>query len=195
MANEISEIKNNIFNTDGNIVLDEKFDGGGRTQTIKYGLIKLIGNKQEHRVSMKTIIDITKAREAKFAGQINIPELNMSVHISQIVMMRSEIENIKVMNNYTNLSTETIYLDKDFYLLTGIRSKIERENDLYYIDTCHYIFVNEVKQYYLEPEQIQYLVTMVRDEDPDYPHYIKKATKYGRDVREIHKEQEKKKNR
>ena len=33
---------------------------------------------------------------------------------------------------------------------------------------------------------------MVRDDDPDCPHYVKKATRYGRDVREIQKEQEEK---
>ena len=82
-------------------------------------------------------------------------------------------------------------MDKNFNRLSDIRPKIEREHDLYYIATCHYLVKDGEKQYYLEPEQIKSLMIMVRD-DPDYPHYVKKATRYGRDVREIQKEQEEK---
>lgn len=192
MSNNISKLESSVFNSEGNVVLSERTDGSGKTQTIKYGLIKLMGDKEERRVSLKTLVDLTKAREANFSGQINIPELNMSVLISQIVMMRSETEEIKEQNNFINLPTKTIYLDENFYLLTDTRRKIEREHDTYYIATCHYVVKDGEEQYFLEPNQIQYLVEMVRDDEPGYPHYVKKATRYGRDVREIKKEQEEK---
>lgn len=189
MDNSLSQSNNCTFNNDGNIVLDEKVDGRGKTQTVRYGLIRLIGEKQDRRVSMKTLLDITKAKKANFAGQINIPELNMSVNASQIVLMQSETEEIRQENNFTKLPTEIVFLDKDFNRLTGIRPQIERENDLYYIATCHYVIRDGEKQYYLEPHQIKSLLTMVRDDDPDYPHYTKQALRYGRDIRDIQREQ------
>lgn len=177
MANEISEIKNNIFNTDGNIVLDEKFDGGGRTQTIKYGLIKLIGDKQEHRVNMKTILDITKAREAKFAGQINIPELNMSVHISQIVMMRSEIETVRTENNISNLPITNVCLETDFTISQHIRPWFIRNCVPYYEATVHYMEDSNGKQYYLEFDKIKRLLKI--EFDFDGYDYISEIYEYG----------------
>jgi len=195
MGTNITTIDNPIFNREGNIVIEEKTDGRGRTQTVKYGIIRIIGDKNEHRVSMKTLLDINAAKKANFDGQLNIPDLAMSINASQIVMMRSETEEIREDSDFTKLPTEVVMLDKDFNRLTGTRPQIERENDIYYIATCHYVVRDGGKQYYLEPHQIQYLVTMARDEDPDYPHYIKQALRYGRDVREIKKEQAEKKRR
>lgn len=181
------------LNSKGDQIVEEKIDGGGKTQVIKFGLIRLMNEKQERRVAFKTLLDINKAQKANFSGKINIPEINMSVYASQIVMTRSEVENIRTENSFTNLPTEIVYLDENFNRLSGIRPRIEREHDLYYIATCHYVVDNGERQYYLEPHQIQYLLTMVRDEDPDYPHYAKQVLRYGRDVREIEKEQNKKK--
>ena len=195
MNQEIATANKPVFNGDGNIIIEEKADGGGKTQTVKYGLIKLMGDKKEYRVSMKTLLGISEAKKANFTGQLNIPELDMSVSASQIVMMRSETEEAREDNDFTKLPTAMLLLDKDFNHLTGTRPQIERENDIYYIATCHYVIRDGEKQYYLEPYQIQYLVTMVRDEDPDYPHYVKQSLHYGRDVREIQKEQAEKKRR
>ena len=144
---------------------------------------------------MKTLLDINEAKKANFAGQLNIPELGMSVNASQIVVLKSEAEEVRENNDFTKIPTETLFLDENFNYLSGTKNKIERENDIYYIAACHYVARDGQKQYYLEPAQIQYLVTMARDEDPDYPHYIKQCMRYGRDIREIQKEQAEKKRR
>jgi len=185
MNNEIEKINNPVFNREGNIVIEEKYDGSGKTTTIKYGLIRLIGDKKEYRVSMRTLLDINKAKKANFTGQLNIPELDMSVNASQIVMMKSDIEEIRENGDFTKLPTESLCLDKDFNLITGSKATIEREHDMYYRATCHYVIRDGEKQYYIQPDQIQYLLTMVRDADPSYPHRVAKALRYGRDVHEI----------
>lgn len=188
--NNLTTEQKPILNANGDQIIEEKIDGAGKTQTIKYGLIKLMGDKSEYRVSYKTLLDINKAKNSNFTGQINIPEINMSVQASQIVMLKSEVEDVRIENNIANLPTETVFLDENFNRLISPKPVIEKKHAMYYIATCHYVVVNGEKQYYVAPNQIQYLVTMVRDEDPDYPHYIKKVTRYGRDIREIQKEQD-----
>ncbi|WP_407457176.1 hypothetical protein [Fibrobacter sp.] len=176
------ELEKNYYNSDGNQIINEVIDGSGRTQTIKYGLIKLMGEKKEYRVSYKTLLDISTLKKTNFSSQINIPEINMSVLISQIVMMRSETEDIKIVDDFTKLPTETICLDENFNIINGPKRKIEREYEKYYRATCHYVIRDGVKQYYLEPSQIKDLLTMVKDEDPDHPHRVQKALRYGRDI-------------
>jgi hypothetical protein len=177
------------FDSNGNQIINEETDGRGKIKTIKFGLIKLMGEKKEYRVSYKTLLEITSTQKSGFTGKINIPEINMSVQTSQIVMMRSEIEEIRVDDDFTKLPVEELRLDENFNILSGSRMKIEKEHDKYYRATCHYAIVNDEKQYYLEPNQIQYLLTMVREVDPDYPHRVQNALRYGRDIWEIHNEQ------
>ena len=188
MGKEIQ--KSNIqLNSDGNQIIEEIPYGGGKTQKVKYGLIKFMGDRKEYRISYKTLIELNEAQNSGFKGKINIPEINMSVLISQIVMMRSEVETVRIEDNYTNLPVETIFLNSEFKILTGTRVEIERENDAYYMATCHYVVRNGIKLYYLEPAQIQCLAYLVRSVDASYPHYVKKATRYGRDIHEIYAEQ------
>ena len=154
----------------------------------KYGVIRISGENFLREVSWDTC-NYLKNLPSDFSGTVEIQELKLTVPVNQIVKIEEkESESIKY-KNFTNLPTETIFLDENFNHLSRIKPVIEREHDLYYIATCHYIIKDGEKQYYLAPEQIQYLATMVRDEDPDYPHYIKQVRRYGRDVREIQKEQ------
>ena len=89
------------------------------------------------------------------------------------------------MDNYKNLPTETLNLDENFNILNGSKIRIEREHDKYYRATCHYVIRDGEKQYFMEPDKIKDLLTMVREEDPDYPHRVQKALRYGRDIWEI----------
>lgn len=158
---------------------------------MKYGVIRIVGEDYLREVTWDTY-NYLKNLPTDFKGTIEIQELKLTIQANQIAKIEEkEGESVRY-KNFTNLPTETVYLDKNFNCLSDIRPKIEREHDLYYIATCHYLVKDGEKQYYVEPEQIKSLMTMVRDDDPDYPHYVKKATRYGRDVREIQKEQEEK---
>lgn len=158
---------------------------------MKYGVIRIIGEENMREITLKTL-NYLKNLPQGFNGQVEIKELNLTVPVNQIVKLEEKESEAIEYKNFTKLPTETLCLDLDFNILKEPRIKIEREYDSYYLATCHYVENDGEKQYYLSTEQIPYLVTMQRDEDPDYPHYVKKALRYGRDVREIRKEQEKK---
>lgn len=143
------------LNSEGNQIIEEAFDGGGITQTIKYGLIKLMNEKNERRVSLKTIVDIENAQKANFTGKITIPELNMSVYISQVVMMRSETEKVRIDDNIANLPTETICLDLNLNITNHIPAWFRKNLTPYYDATVHYVERDGGRQYYLDFNKIQ----------------------------------------
>lgn len=174
-----SDIVNSInkLNDNGDLVISESVDGGGKTQTIKYGLIKLIGEKQERRVSLKTILDIDSARKAGFTGNIDIPEINMNVPISQIAMMRSETENVRTENSITSLPTANVILTLDFEISNKVRPKLLREQTPYYEAVVHYLERDGERQYYLELDKIKRLLKVEFDED-GYD-YISQIYEYG----------------
>lgn len=164
MTNEIEKV-NTKFTPDGNQILEEIADGGGKTQKIKYGLIKLMGEKKEYRISYKTLLAINEAQNAKFKGKINIPEINMSVQVSQIVMMKSETENIRVNENFTSLPTISVTLDLDFNILNQKRIHYLKNKIDYYDAIVHYKEVDGIKQYLLEPDKIKRLLKVEFDKE------------------------------
>jgi hypothetical protein len=175
MNNEITKTTLRL-NDNGDQVVDEQQDGGGKTQTIKYGLIRLMGEKQERRVSFKTLLAITKAKEDGI-DSIMIRELNMTVKVSQIVMMRSETEKVRVGTNVTNLPTANVCLDLDIRLTNKLRPQFIRECEPYYEATVHYTEKNGERQYYLEFDKIKRLLKI--DFDKDGYDYVSKIYEYG----------------
>ena len=175
MNNEITKTTLRL-NDNGDQVVDEQQDGGGKTQTIKYGLIRLMGEKQERRVTFKTLLAITKAKEDG-VDSIMIRELNMTVKVSQIVMMRSETEKVRVGANVTNLPTANMCLDLDLQLTTKLRPQFIRECEPYYEATVHYTEKNGERQYYLEFDKIKRLLKI--DFDKDGYDYVSKIYEYG----------------
>lgn len=159
---------------------------------MKYGVIRLVGEDYLREITWDTY-NYLKNLPTNFKGVIEIQELNLTIQANQIAKLEQKEGTSTRYKDFTNFPTETVFLDANFNRLSGTKFKIERENDLYYIATCHYVVKDGEKLFYLEPHQIQYLVTMVRDDDPDYPHYVKQAMRYGRDIREIQKEQNEKK--
>ena len=169
-------ISTNNFNSDRNKIIEEKIDGGGKTQTIKYGLIKLIGEKEERRVSFETLLAIMKAKDDD-AESIMIRELNMVVKISQIVMMKSELETVRFEDNIANLPTASICLDLDFKVSPRLRAWYIRNQQPYYEATVHYRERNGEREYCLEFDKIKRLLKIVFDDD-GYD-YINKIYEYG----------------
>lgn len=182
IINEREKMNNEIpkttlrLNDNGDQVVDEQEDGGGKTQTIKYGLIRLMGENQERRVSFKTLLAITKAKEEE-VDSIMIRELNMTVKVSQIVMMRSETEKVRVGTNVANLPTANMCLDLDLRLTNKLRPQFIRECEPYYEATVHYTEIDGQRQYYLEFDKIKRLLKISFDED-GYD-YISKIYEYG----------------
>lgn len=165
MNNEIAKTETTKLNADGNQIVSEMITGGGTEQIVKYGLIKLMNEKQERRVSLKTIVDIEKAQKANFTGKITIPELSMSVYISQIVMMRSETERVSITENFTKLPTTSLVLDLDLKPLNKIRPQLMRDGQPYYEACVHYVEQNGERQYYLDFNKIKRALKVEVDED------------------------------
>lgn len=176
---------------DNNKIFEEVEMNDKIISKMKYGVIRIVGENYLREVTWETC-NYLKNLPPDFKGTVEIQELGLIVQANQIAKIEEKEDETVRYKNFTNLPTKTIYLDKNFYLLTDIRHKIEREHDTYYLATCHYVVKDGEDQYFLEPNQIQFLVEMVRNDEPGYPHYVKKATRYGRDVREIKKEQEEK---
>lgn len=177
MNNKITKSTDLRLNDEGNQILDEEINGGGKIQTIKYGLIKLMGEKQEHRVSYKTMLAINEAKNANFTGNINIPELNMAVQASQIVMLRSDIEHKTVIENFTKLPTANLCLDLNLRPLNMTRPQLLREQKPYYEATVHYLERNGERQYYLEFDKIKKCIKI--DYDAEKYDYVANIYEYG----------------
>lgn len=152
------------LNADGNQIISRSVDGSGELQTIKYGIIRLMGDKNEYRVSFKTLCDIEKMRNAGFTGSIKITELNMSVMANQIVMAKSETEDIRIVEHFTNRPTSTVILDKDMKISNHTKNWFIRNNEGYYLATCHYVEVDGQRQYMLQREKIKKLVKIEIEE-------------------------------
>lgn len=177
MNNEIIKSTNTKLNADGNQIIFETKNGAGIEQTIKYGLIKLMGDKKEYRVSYKTILAINDAKNSNFTGNINIPELNMKVQANQIVMLRSEIEKNQIVENFAKLPTASLCLDLDLKPLNMLRPQLLREKRPYYEATAHYVECNGERQYYLIFDKIKRCLKI--DYDDDGYDYITNIYEYG----------------
>lgn len=175
MNNQLA-ITNIKLNAEGNQIVEEVSDGGGKTQTIKYGLIKLIGDKQERRVSFQTLLEIYKAQDEEIES-IMIRELNMTVKTNQVVMMRSETERVRVVENITNLPTANLCLDLNLNITNHIRPWFQKNHEDYYEACVHYTERNGDQQYYLEFDKIKKLV-LVRFDAEGYD-FISKIYEYG----------------
>ena len=170
---ELSKI---TYNQDGNQIIAESKDGGSQTQTIKFGMIKLIGEKNERRISFKTLLAIEEARQKQFTGTIQIVELNMSVSANQIVMARSETENVRKYLNYTNLPTANILLDEFFNITPHSKVWFMQEQKPYYEARVHYYDEDGERKYILDKDKIRLLIEVGIE---DGYHIIKNITEYG----------------
>ena len=171
--------KQNKLNADGDLITAEVVGGGFTTQTIKYGLIKLMGEKTERRVSFKTICEIEQSRKAGFDGNITITELGMSVRMNQIVMLRSEYETKKIVENFAKLPTESLLLDGDINCFTmPVKSRIQHivDGDSYWQCVVHYKLDNGVKQYFIDFKQIKRAVKIKIEDGYEV---VEKIYEYG----------------
>ena len=176
MNNEIIKANEIKLNSDGNQIISEKSSGAGKEQVVKYGLIKLIGEKQEHKVSFKTLLAISKAKDEELKT-IMIRELNMVVDLNQIIMLRSDTEKVSVVEDFTKLPTANLCLDLNLKPLNMLRSQLLREQKPYYEATVHYTEYNGERQYYLTFDKIKRCLKI--DYDEDGYDFITKIYEYG----------------
>ena len=122
------------------------------------------------------MLAIEEARQKQFNGTIQIAELNMSVSATQIVMARSETENVRKFQNYTNLPTANIVLDEFFNISNHTRVWFIQEQKPFYEAVVHYTVKDGEKEYLLDKDKIKSLVEMGVE---DGYFFIKKIYEYG----------------
>ena len=154
-----------VFNEEGNQVISSEKSGGSEIQTVKYGIIKLIGDKTEYKVSFKTLLEIEKYKTSGFTGSIKIKELHMSVAANQIVMAKSEVGKRIITENFTKLPTTNVLLDENLQLSDKPRSYFKKNQYKHYYATVHYRENNGEKQLLLEKDKIKHLIEIVYEND------------------------------
>ena len=177
MENQITTIR---FNKKGDQIVESKQTGDGEVQTIKFGLIKLVGDKDERRVSFKTLLDIEHAQREKFHGTIAIPELNMTTPADRVVMLRSETEQVRKVEGYTNLPTESKILTENMEFSPKIRLWHMRNEVPFYQAKIHYREGDKGREYIMDAEKIPELIKV---EFRDGYSVITQIIKYGERIR------------
>lgn len=177
----------NKVNANGDIVLDTRENGGSITETVRFGIIKLMGDKHEYRVKGTTLANLYKLEKNHFKGSVAIKELEMNVPMHQIVLMRWEEEELRTAKDFTKAPTEwVVFLDGEPH--TQLRFspdplwKIERTEATFWYGRCHFTVSDAgEKSYWTQFSQVKELLHLVAD--PEWPNgvrpYIDDIYRYG----------------
>lgn len=84
---------------------------------------------------------------------------------------------------FKKLPTEIVIFDLDFNRIQLTKQELDKTYDSYYLAICHYVDGKHERQYYTDKNQIKLLVQMNRDEDEDYPHFVKNVWSYGEKIK------------
>ena len=152
------------------------------TKAVKYGQIRLAGEKEKRRISWETYHKIS-TMPANYNRPVEIPELRMSVMLNQIVFQEECQEEISQTTHLTDLPTDIVFLSWNLEFLPKeiLRARLDKMGKPYVIATLHYDIVNGEKAYYIKPEQIKRAMYMKPQLD-GYPHAVCKVTSYGREL-------------
>lgn len=178
MQNQLAEL--NKLNSDGNLVVATQKNGGVEVQTVKYGLVQLFGQKQERRVSFQTLLNLEKAQKSGADQPITVRELSMTVYPKQIVMLRSETEQVRKTEGYTNLPTESKILDENMEFSPKIRTWHCTNCVPFYQAKIHYREGEDGREYIMDFEKMPELL---RFEFRDGCPVITQIIKYGERIR------------
>lgn len=178
MQNQLAEL--NKLNADGNLVVASQRNGGVEIQTVKYGLVQLFGQKQERRISFQTLVNLEKAQKSGADQPITVRELNMTVSPKQIVMLRSETEQVRKTENFTALPVESKILNEDMEFSPKIRMWHCNNCEPFCQAKIHYREGEEGREYIMDFEKIPELIKVeFRDGCP----VITQIIKYGERIR------------
>ena len=107
MENELVKTSSTV-NSNGDYVVRQREDGGAIVETVKYGVIRLMADKAEHRVKGVTLARLYALEQKGFKGSVAIRELGMNVPLHQIILMKWEEEDVRTAKDFTRLPTEWV---------------------------------------------------------------------------------------
>lgn len=175
----------NKLTPEGDLVVESRESGGTVTTKVKYGVIKLMGDKTEYRVSYKTLMDIVN-RPAKFEGDVIIPELHLKTPIKNIVFQQFRDEELQTAKDFTNLPTKRVVCEvsnpgERLKPTLISESEANKSRAKYWLATLHYSTgINGENLYYCDFSQAKELLLMVPYmEEENYPPSIGRIFRYG----------------
>lgn len=172
------------LNSDGDLITNFKENGGTTSTTIKYGVIKLMGDKTEYRVSYKTLTDIANL-PAKFEGDVVIPELHLKVPKKNIVFQQFRDEELVTAKDFTNLPYKTVICEAtevgEKLKPTSLSEfEVSRSNSKYWLATLHYVTSSEGEYLYdCDFSHAKEALLMVPCGEEKYPSVINRIFRYG----------------
>ena len=143
--------------------------------TTKYGLIRLVGEKEKREIKWSTYQKIMQLPQ-NFNGRVEIKELDLVVPLSQIALMTTGERSETQYKAFVGLPTERIALDPDFNIIRASKRELEAKYDKFYYAICHYNEKDE-KEYILDYEKIKELVLVAKNEDGIFT--VREIVRYG----------------
>lgn len=184
MQGELIEGKGRLT-PEGDLIVDSKENGGTTITTVKYGVIKLMGDKTEYRVSYKTLTDIVN-RPPKFEGDVIIPELHLKTPIKNIVFQQFRDEEIQTAKDFTNLPVKRVVCEptqpgERFRPTELSEMEANKSNAKYWLVSMHYTTAsNNENLYDCEFSHAKEALLMVPYlEDEGYPPSVSRIFRYG----------------
>ena len=169
----------------GDLIVESRENGGTTITTLKYGVIKLMGDKTEYRVSYKTLADIVN-RPQKFEGDVVIPELHLKVPVKNIVFQQFRDEEIQTAKDFTNLPTKRVVCEptrvgERFRLTKLSEMEANKANGKYWLATLHYTTSSDDEKLFdCEFSHAKEALLMTPYlEEPNYPPSVSKIFRYG----------------
>ena len=183
MTNELS-VSQGKLNETGDLITSKTEEGGAIKQTVKYGIIKLMGDKNEYRVSYKTLYDIVNKPE-KFNGNVVIPELHMKVPLNSIVFQQFRDEEITINKDFTRLPYERLVCEptpvgQNFKPTDLSESAANKTRSKFWLASLHYtIGPDGQKLFDCNFNHAKEALFMVPVMEENYPPSINKIFRYG----------------
>lgn len=178
---EQSLSKANNLNGNGNLIVKSEENFGEVVNTVQYGVIKLMGDSTEYKVSYKTLYDIA-SKPPQFKGSVIIPELRLKVPLSNIVFQQFREKKEVIVKDFAKLPTVELICKKDivdgeFEVSNKSIKELCSNMEEYWRVTAHVLketntpdlCFNHVKQ-----------ALLLKSSEPNYPASILKIYKYGK---------------
>lgn len=172
--------KKNNLNTDGNLITQTNENFGEVINTIQYGVIKLMGDNTEYKVSYKTLYDIAN-KPPQFKGNVVIPELHLKVPLSSIVFQQFREAREIIAKEYAKLPTTDLVCKRtkvgdDFEISNSSLKKLHENMEEYWQITAH--ILKETNNPDLKFNHAKRALLM-KSPEPNYPASVLEIYKYG----------------
>lgn len=162
----------------GDLVIDERETEEAVYKTVKYGVIKLIGDPNEHRISYQSI-KMLADKPPLFNGDVIIPELHLKIPINRVIFQQIREEEQKVVKNFAKLPTSIVLLDLEKDEIIGREDLKTRKKWREAI--AHYQQGTDGKEFYIAKHQLKRCLYLRREEGESefYAPTVYRIEKYG----------------